>query len=736
MNLFLVLLGSLDLGAIYDSEESVIHFRIFSAHAQRVEVYLFAVPSGEPEKIHAPLSKDSESSIWSITFPIAELEKSGISSPIYYGYRAWGPNWTWDETWKPGGQNGFAADVDKEGHRFDPNKLLLDPYAREVSHDPLTPRHADPKVYASGPKYRTLDSAPFAPKAILLEPKDGKRPIRLNRPFKDEILYEVHVRGFTMNDPGIPKDLRGTYRGAALKAPYLKELGITAVEFLPVHEFQNEANDVQADTEKDNYWGYMTLNYFSPERRYAFDKSPGGPTREFQEMVHSFHEHGIKVYLDVVYNHTGEEGLWDKTGAVASLISWRGLDNRTYYELTTDGRGYWDNTGCGGNVNVTHPIVRDLIMDSLWYWVHEMGVDGFRFDLAPILANSCPKNGFQFVAGDTQNILQAAPRELGVDLIAEPWGIGEGTFQLGNFPSGWAEWNAFFRDTIRKAQNKWGTERLTPDDLATRLAGSPDLFRDDGRKPWHSLNYVVCHDGFTLRDLYSYNAKKNQQPWPYGPSDGGDDNNHSWDQGGDSALQRQAARTGLALLMLSAGVPMITGGDEFYRTQHGNNNPYNVDSSKNWLDWNDRPRHGVFFNTVKAMIAFRRAHAALRPSTFFRGTDDNGNHRKDIAWLRADGTEANEAYLRDSTQSFLAYLIDGTELKDEAAALYMGYNWGTRPVTVCIPPLPDGNKWYWAGDTSESWERQGNFESPGQEELLEKTKYLLAPRSLFVLIQR
>lgn len=712
-----------------------VEFHVYSANATRLELCLFNVPFGEGENVRISMTRDAASGVWSTTVRDRKV--------LYYGYRAWGAGWTYDPSWKPGSSTGFVADVDKEGGRFNPNKLLLDPYAREVSHDPLTPQHLDPAVYATGPKCRHLDSGPVAPKGVVFPTEKGDWKTKPTRPFKDDLLYEVHLRGFTMNDPEIPAKLRGTYAGAALKAPYLKELGVTAVEFLPIHEFQNDANDVKASTEGDNYWGYMTLNYFAPDRRYASDKTPGGPTREFREMVRGFHEQGIKVILDVVYNHTGEGGPWDKTGDVVSLFSWRGLDNRTYYQLTWDLRFYWDNTGCGGNLNCAHPVVRNLILDSLHYWTREMGVDGFRFDLAPVLGNTRQKEGFLFDGPEGKNALNRAVRELparppsggdGVDLIAETWGIGDGTYQQGNFPSGWAEWNGRFRDTIRKAQNKLGAERVTPGDLAGRFAGSSDLFEDDGRKPWHSVNYLVSHDGFTLRDLYSYNAKNNRRAWPYGPSDGGDDHNHSWDSKGNAALQRQAARTGLALLLLSAGVPMITGGDELYRTQYGNNNAYNLDSVANWIDWVGR--HAEFHRFARAGIAFRGAHPALRPAEFFRGKDANGNGIKDITWLKEDGAEADSAYMQDGEKHFLAYRIDGTEFDDSAVSIYVGYNGWSGVVTATIPPPLNGRKWYWAGDTSAPMEGTGNFKSPGEEKPLPGSRYGLAPRSVLVLVEK
>lgn len=731
IGLILVLLAG-DLGAFYDAGGKTIHFRVAAPNATRVEVYIYAAPFGQDERLSRVMTRDAQG-IWSAEVAVSEL---GFEGPVYYGYRAWGPNWPYDRSWRKGSSAGFIADVDRDGHRFNPNKLLLDPYARETSHDPLNSRNTRPEVFASGPQGRTIDSGPYAPKGIVLRPIPidcGPKP---RRAFKDEIIYEVHVRGFTMNAPDVPEKFRGTYRGAAMKSAYLRELGVTAVEFLPVHEFQNEANDLEPSTSGDNYWGYMTLNYFSPDRRYAFDKSPGGPTREFREMVKAFHEQGIKVYLDVVYNHTGEGGVADRTGNVASIISWRVLDNATYYQLASDARFYYDNTGCGANTNCADPLVRRMILDSLRYWAEEMGVDGFRFDLAVVLGNAVRRGGFNFRPGDPESVLQRAARELrGVDLIVEPWGIGEGTFQLGNFPAPFAEWNAFYRDTIRRKQNRLGVEAVTPGQMAMRLSGSSDLFGDDGRRPWHSVNYIVSHDGFTLRDLYSYNAKNNGRGWPFGPSDGGEDNNLSWDQGGDAALQRQAARTALALLMTSAGVPMITGGDEFLRTQHGNNNPYNLDSEKNWMDWSLLKANAKHVQFTRRLLAFRSAHPALRPDQFYRGTDGNGNGLKDITWLKDDGSEPDTGYWNNADMHFLAYRLDGTELGDAAASIYVAYNGWSGRVRATVPGNLPGKKWYRVLDTAARFEGEENIRVPGDEPEV-RTAYEVAPRSAVVLIEK
>jgi isoamylase len=461
-------------------------------------------------------------------------------------------------------------------------------------------------------------------------------------------------------------------------------------------------------------------------------------------MVKAFHDQGIKVFIDVVYNHTAEGGTWDGTGQTTSLFSMRGLDNAHYYELSNDPKFYYDNTGIGANFNTTTGIAVDLVVDSLSYWKDSLGLDGFRFDLASVLGNRCFAGCFDFDKLNPNNALNRAVNELpvrpggggqGADLIAEPWAIGGGTYRVGDFPAGWAEWNGQYRDTVRKDQNQLGVAPVTPGELAARLAGSSDLYGDDGRKPYHSINFLVAHDGFTLRDLYAYNGKNNLQPWPFGPSDGGEDNNVSWNQGGNPALQRQAARTGLALLMLSAGVPMITGGDEMYRTQFGNNNVYNLDSDKNWLAWGDAQANATFLAFSRRLMNFRNAHPALRPANFFNGSVGPSG-LKDIAWLTDGGAEANGAYMNNPNNHFLAFRLDGARAGDSAASVYVAYNGWSGQVTATLPAPRPGKAWYRVSDTAAWMESQGNFTEPGQEQQLGGGTYGLAGRSVLLLIER
>lgn len=737
------------LGAAVEAD--AVRFAVRAQRASTIEVWIYDRAFGAAAVWVEPMHRDGDG-VWRAAVDRATLAGVGVGDIVHYGYRAWGPNWKHTADWTPGSTAGFVADVDGEGNRFNPNKLMFDPYGLELSHDPTNAWHVDDTAYATGPQFRAIDTGPIAPKSIawpagFTDVDTGPKP---TRPFKDDIVYEVHLRGLTMNDPAIPEELRGTYAGAARKARELAALGITAVEFLPVQETVNDINDVVPDhTAGDNYWGYMTLSYFAPDRRYAADQSPGGPTREFKAMVAAFHAVGIKVYIDVVYNHTAEGGTFGPTRAdTAKSWTMRGLDNAMYYSLTADRQHFYDNSGTGGNLNTRNPVVQDLIVDSLRYWRDELGVDGYRFDLASVLGNTCEHGCFWYDKLDPNTALNRIWRELsprpagggwGVDLIAEPWAIGGNTYQVGNFPAGWIEWGARFRDTLRSDQNELGLADVTPGELATRFAGSMDLFGDDGRAPWHGVSFLVAHDGMTLADLYACNHKRNDQPWPYGPSDGGEDHNRSWDQGGDPAAQRLAARTGLGLLMLSAGVPMITGGDEFLRSQRCNNNVYNLDSPANWLDWQLDQRERDFRAYTKGLIAFRKAHPALRPASGYRGDDTNGNVMEQLRWFTPDGVPPSAAYWKDPSMHALAWRIDGTEFGDMAPAIYIAYNGWSGPVDFALPWAgQQAGGWYRVTDTCGWAEGEGQVRAPGSEEWVggEWDRYRLCGRGLLVLVAK
>jgi len=604
-------------------------------------------------------------------------------------------------------------------------------------------------VFASGEKYRALDSGPTAPKGIVLPADGASIGTKPTRAQKDDIVYEVHVRGLTKNDPGTPEDARGTYRGAALKAGYLAGLGVTAVEFLPVQETQNDGNDLTPNSSAGaNYWGYATLAYFAPDRRYASDRAPGGPTREFQAMVKAFHDAGIKVFIDVVYNHTGEGYAWpDDAKTTYNLLSFRGLDNPSYYELTADLQFSYDNTGVGGNFNTRKAAAQNLIVDSLAYWRDEMGVDGFRFDLASVLGNTCENGCFHFDKFDPDTALNRIVRELGprpaeggdgVDLFAEPWAIGDGTYQLGGFPAGWSEWNGRYRDDIRQAQNKLGVAPVSVATLATRFAGSSDLYQSNGRAPWHSINFIDVHDGLTLRDVYSCNGSNNNQPWPFGPSDGGSSDNNSWDQGGGAAAQRHAARTGLALLLLSAGTPLIAGGDERLRSLNCNNNPYNVDSPANWLSYGSTAEQTNFAVFTQRMLAFRKAHPALRPQTWYSGLDNNRNGMAQLQWYAPSGAPADAGYWADSSNHAIAWQIDGSEFGDPAPAIYVAFNGWSGDVSFTLPTPGSGKSWHRVTDTCNWAEGPDTVAQPGAEARIggAGASYVLCGRAVLLLIAK
>jgi glycogen operon protein len=734
--------NSQNLGAKYDSAAANITFRIYSSRASRVELDLFNAGYGQAELAKYLLTLDPNTpNVWQVTVPVSAIKAAGISGTVYYGYRAWGPNWPYSASWSKGSSTGFIADVDTSGNRFNPNKLLYDPYALELSQDPVNATWTDSTVYASGALYRAKDSGPYVPKGIVLPNGSTSTGTKPTRAQKDDIVYEVNVRGLTKNDASVAAAYQGTYKGAALKASYLAGLGVTAVEFLPVQETQNDANDnTPNSTVGQNYWGYSTLNYFAPDRRYSSDKSAGGPTKEFQAMVAAYHAAGIKVYLDVVYNHTGEGYAWSSTdNTTYNVMSYRGLDNPTYYELTSDNQSSWDNTGVGGNYNTYNTIAQNLIVDSLYYWNQTMGVDGFRFDLASVLGNTCTQGCYNFSSSDTNNALNRIVRELpprpagggsGVDLIAEPWAIGGNSYQVGGFPAGWSEWNGIYRDTLRQAQNQMGVTPVTPSQLATRFAGSSDLYQGSGRSPWNSVNFMVAHDGFTLKDLYSCNGSNNSQAWPYGPSDGGSTNNISWDQGGGASDQRAAARVGLAFMMLDAGTPMITGGDEFLRSINCNNNPYNLDSSGNWLNYSWSTDQSNFNAYAKGMIAFRKAHPALRPATWYTAAQ--------LAWYTPAGTTPDSTYWNSSSNHDIAYVLNGSLLGDTASAIYVGYNGWSASVNFTLPSPGSGKNWYRVTDTCAWDEGTGQVTAPGSETFIGGQGYVygICGRGLLLLIAK
>lgn len=688
-------------------EGDALWFRVPTERATHVEAWVYGEPDGVEPALVVPLERVMGGYAGSVS--LAELDGAGVSD-VWYGLRAWGPNWPHDPAWTPGSEVGFLSDVDAEGNRFDPNKLLVDPWARELSHDPPP----DWSPFTTGER-RGVDTGPLASKGLaLLDPITPASP-GPGTPLRDTVVYEVHLRGLTMQDPSVPEELRGTFAGAALKGPYLAELGVTAVEFLPVQETFNDQNDLDPTDGYDNYWGYSTLNYFAPDRRYAADQTAGGPTREFRDMVDAFHAEGIEVYIDVVYNHTAEGGTWGDPD-VAPLMSWRGLDNAAFYQL--DGPvGYRSDNGVGPNMNMTSEPTRALVLDSLRWWTDVMGVDGFRYDLAPILGNGCAQTCFDWVGGEADGLLRRIDDEVDSKHIAEPWGATAEAYRAGDFPGNWAEWNDGFRDDVRRDLNRLGEEDVTLGTLADAWSGTWGRFGDDGRQPWHSVNFVTAHDGMTLADLFQCDEKDNGQDWPYGPSDGGTDYDLAWAQDGDPVAQRRGARTAMALLTLSAGVPMLTGGDEFLRSQRCNNNAYNLDGPGTWLDWAHDADQVAFTTFTKRLLALRRAHDALRPDTWRPDAD--------VTWYAPDGSVATAAYLDATDNHAIAVHLDD---------VFIAYNGWEGFVDFALPPTPSGGPWHLAVDTAPWLEGDANVIPEGRAAPLPDATYGLDARSLVVLV--
>ncbi len=623
------------LGATWDG--AGVNFSLFSENATAVELCLFDGPDGSCESARVRMTEQTDQ-VWHVYLPETRPGQR-------YGYRVHG-------LYDPA-----------NGHRFNPAKLLLDPYAKSIDgavrwSDALfgyEVGHADADLSKD-----ERDSAPNMPKAVVIDLAftwGDDRPPRI--PWSQTIIYEMHVKGFTARNPDVPEGLRGTYAGLACPAAvsYLRWLGITAVELLPTHQFVADKHLV--DRGLTNYWGYNSIGFFAPDIRYASSSNLGRQVSEFKTMVKTLHQAGMEVILDVVYNHTGEGSHLGPT------LCFRGVDNASYYRLVGDNRRYYmDYTGCGNTLNMTHPRTLQLIMDSLRYWVLEMHVDGFRFDLASALARELDEVDR---LGAFFDVIHQDPVVSQVKLIAEPWDLGEGGYQVGNFPVLWAEWNAEYRDTLRSF---WKGDDGRVGALGYRLTGSSDLYGRGGRRPYASINFVTAHDGFTLHDLVSYNEKHNEANGE-GNRDGHNEN-LSWNCGFEGptedskvlALREQQKRNLLATLLLSQGVPMLCGGDELGRTQQGNNNAYCQDNEISWYDWrtdNDRKRLLAF---TRQLIALRRAHPVFRRRQFFAGRRIWGSKVKDLSWFRPDGKEMTEEDWRDPRVRCLGLRLAGDAIAE------------------------------------------------------------------------
>jgi isoamylase len=601
------------LGATWDGKG--VNFAIYSETAEKVELCLFDDRNSRSHRECIALGEVT-GRVWHTYLP-------GIGPCQLYGYRVYGP-------YKP-----------EEGLRFNPAKLLIDPYAKAIcgSVNWKAPVFGYQIESKDGDLSRDDgDDAWGKPKCVVIDPSfdwEGDRRPRIA--WNDSIIYEVHVKGFTARHPGVPADKRGTYAGLVSEPAmeYVKSLGITAVELLPVHDFLDDKHLV--DRGLRNYWGYNTTNFFSPTSIYSSSGDTCGQVNEFKQMVKALHREGIEVILDVVYNHTSEGNELGPT------VSFRGIDNPTYYRLVEgDKRHYTDYTGTGNSLNVRHPQVLQLIMDSLRYWVQEMHVDGFRFDLAATLARELHDVDRLSAFFD---IVHQDPVVSQVKLIAEPWDLGEGGYQVGNFPILWTEWNGKYRDAIRRF---WRGDDGQVRELAYRLSGSSDLYEWSGRKPYASINFITAHDGFTLDDLVSYNEKHNEANGQ--DNKDGTNDNLSWNCGAEGAtkdvnimeLRERQKRNLLATLFLSEGVPMLCGGDEIGRSQRGNNNAYCQDNDVSWYDWKLDGNREKLLAFVKLLTRLRREHPALRRRKFFQGRPIRGTDVKDIIWLRPDGQEMSD----------------------------------------------------------------------------------------------
>jgi len=671
------------LGAIWDGEG--VNFALFSRSATAVDLCLYdsADPARETHRISV---KERTHGIWHCYSP-------DIRPGQLYGYRVHGPH------------------APLQGLRFNPNKVLLDPYARAIAggiewHDAVFGYeigHSDADL-----SFSRADSAPYVPKCVVIDEAftwgDDRRP---DISWRDTLIYEAHVKGMTMLHPAVPENLRGTYLGLASDAilDHLKSLGVTAIELLPVHHFAIDRR--LRDLDLTNYWGYQTLGFFAPDPRYATG-ARGQQVTEFKTMVKAFHREGIEVILDVVYNHTGEGNQ------LGPMLSFRGIDNSAYYRLVPQNERYYqDFTGCGNSWNATNPRALQLVLDSLRYWVSEMHVDGFRFDLAPTLARDpVDFDGFsRFFA-----TVQQDPVLGQVKLIAEPWDIGPGGYRLGGFPPGWAEWNGRYRDSIRRF---WAGDEGQVPELASRLSGSSDIFQASDRGPYASVNFITCHDGFTLRDLVSYERKHNEANGE-GNRDGHDDNHsRNWGHEGDTRaawvnrMRERMVKNMFATLAFSQGVPMIGHGDEIGRTQQGNNNAYCQDSVLTWVNWELGEVEQELLEFVKKVFTISRSNPVFRRRRFFAGDPVTDTGDKDIQWMRPDGKEMTVDDWRDPKNRMLGMLIHGNASDDvdergrrsNGQTLLLFMNAGNRARVCKLPELRARGYWHELINTAQATHR-------------------------------
>ena len=658
---------SYPLGATYDGTGT--NFAVFSEPATKVELCLFD-ESGQETRVDLP---ETDGFVWHGYLPT-------VGPGQRYGYRVHGP---YDPS---------------RGLRCNPDKLLLDPYAKAVTGDLTWDETVFGYQFDSPGTRNDTDSAGQVPMAVVINPFfdwDNDRSPRV--PYHESVIYEAHVRGLTMAHPRVPEEMRGTYAGLAHPAviEHLQRLGVTAVELMPVHHFVSEHDLVERGLA--NYWGYNTLAFLAPHARYSSAGTLGQQVPEFKAMVRALHAAGIEVILDVVYNHTAEGNHLGPT------LSMRGLDNGAYYRLEEkDPEYYTDYTGTGNSLNMRHPHTLQLVMDSLRYWVLEMHVDGFRFDLAAALART-------FYDVDRLSaffdIVQQDPVVSQVKLIAEPWDVGPGGYQVGNFPPLWTEWNGRYRDTVR---DFWRGEPGTLGEFASRFTGSSDLYQDDGRRPFASVNFVTAHDGFTLHDLVSYDNKHNEANGE--DNRDGSNDNRSWNHGVEGPtddatvldLRARQSRNLLATLMLSQGVPMVLHGDEISRTQRGNNNAYCQDNELTWMNWKDAEKHTELLAFASELIAFRKVHPGFRRKRFFDGRPTHrGAGPEDIAWFTPDGAHMSEEDWEATFGKAITVYLNGEGIHDHDArgewvrddSFVLFFNAHYEDIEFTVPGKEYGDQW-------------------------------------------
>jgi isoamylase len=694
------------LGATWDGEG--VNFAIFSRHATVVELCFFDAPDQrEPTRVER--LRESTNHVW-------HGYLLGVRPGQYYGYRMDGP-------YEPA-----------RGLRYNRFKLLIDPYARALAGRVDWKEHPFSYPFDQPGEDWVMDdtdSAGGVPKGVVIDTSfdwRGDSPPRV--PWHSTVIYEAHVKGLTMQHPEVPEEIRGTYAAVAHPAviEHLRSLGVTAIELLPVHEVVDDY--FLANKGLVNYWGYNTINFFAPAGRYAHARDYGEQVREFKEMVRALHEHGIEVILDVVYNHTAEGHHLGPT------LSFKGIDNQAYYRLVGENpRFYMDYTGCGNSLNMREPQSLKLVMDSLRYWIEEMHVDGFRFDLASTLARELHEVDRLSAFFD---IIHQDPVISRVKLIAEPWDVGEGGYQVGNFPVLWAEWNGRYRDTVR---SYWRGDAGTVAELGYRLTGSSDLYEDDGRRPHASVNFITAHDGFTLNDLVSYNQKHN---WENGEENrDGDNHNLSYNFGveGPTADPRirsdreRQKRNFLTTLILSQGVPMICAGDEMGRTQLGNNNAYAQDNPISWLNWELTDADLELLAFTRRLLELRHRHPVFRRRNFFQGRRIRGSELEDITWFRPDGEEMTDEEWRSPHVRAFGMRLGGDAMRewDERgervldATFLLLFNADRGAVEFVLPAATPGVRWWTVVDTAEPGDEEDRDAIPGGDPVW------LPPRSVLVL---